>query len=322
MSFTEHLKSAHERRQQLIEKLDHTTCYRLFHGVAEGRPGLAVDRYGPALLVQTWRDPASAEELDAIEAILSNGLPMAVWHRAGGGRADRVPTGVTEFVGTELGLRFDVTPPTDHRGQDPLLFLDFRAARRWVRANAQGKSVLNLFSYTCGIGVAAAAGGASEVLNVDFAQSALDVGRTNAKLNGLKMGFHHENALPVMRFLAGLSLGARRGRQPAFNKPDKRPYDLVVLDPPRWAKTPWGAIDVTRDYASLFKPALLSTSVGGTLLVTNHVPKVALDDWVDSLQRCAKKAGRPLVGLDILECENDFPSFDGNHPLKMAICHV
>ena len=61
-----------------------------------------------------------------------------------------------------------------------MLFLDLRAGRRWVKGAAHDKTVLNLFAYTCGIGVAALAGGARQVVNVDFARSALAVGEANA----------------------------------------------------------------------------------------------------------------------------------------------
>ncbi len=316
------LTAALDRRKPLLAELQATStdCVRLFHGVSEGRPGLAIDRYGPTLLVQVWRGDVSPAELEAIRETLGEGLQTIVWHR----RQKQVQNtpDPPEYIGTELGLRFDVTPPTLHRGLDPYLFLDFRAARRWVRTRSQGKRVLNLFAYTCGIGVAAAAGGASEVVNVDFAASALAIGRRNADLNGVAMHTHLENALPVMRHIAGLSLGGRGHRRPPFTPLEAEPFDRVVLDPPRWAKTPWGAIDVKGDYPSLFKPAVLCTAPGGTILATNHVPTVELVDWLDILRRCADKAGRPLKDIDVLEPEADFPSFDGRHPLKMAICRV
>lgn len=315
------LTDALARRESLLAELKHsgTDCVRLFHGVSEGRPGVAIDRYGPTLLVQSWRGDLQDSEVEAIADTLGDGLELIVWRR----KQKQIQAAAgTEYIGTELGLRFDVTPPSQHRGLDPYLFLDFRAARRWVRAHSDGRRVLNLFSYTCGIGVAAAVGGASEVWNVDFAESALDIGRRNAALNGVSMGLHCENVLPVMRHIAGLPLGGRKGRRPAFTPLDAAPFDLVVLDPIRWAKTPWGAIDARNDYASLFKPAVLCLAPGGTLLATNHIARVDLDGWLEGLRRCARKAGRPLKAIDVLLPEADFPSFDGRPPLKMAICRV
>jgi len=310
------LKAGLDRRADLFAALTDTDCVRLLSGVSEGWPGVAVDRYGPVLLVQTWRDPLQ----DGVLAALADVVPwdlVPVWNqRGGGGSTQPVPT---EAVGIERGVKFDVRPR--HRGKDPLLFLDFRVARTWMRERA-ATSVLNLFSYTCGIGVAAAVGGASRVLNVDFASSALAVGSTNADLNGVQMVQLESDVFPAMRQLAGLPVGGRKGRRPTYKTLAREAFDVVVLDPPRWAKTPWGAVDVVRDYASLFKPALLAVADGGSILATNHVPTVALDDWLDGLKRTAAKAGRPLKQVDILEPEADFPSFDGRPPLKIAVCSV
>ena len=75
-------------------------------------------------------------------------------------------------------------------------------------------------------------------------------------------------------------------------------------------------------YQSIFKPTLLTTRQGGTILATNHVSTVDLDEWLGALRRCADKAGRPLSSVDVLTPEGDFPSPDGRHPLKMALATV
>lgn len=311
------LRAALGRRETLLGELDQTDCVRLLHGVVEGWPGVAVDRYGPVLLVQTWREPLEPGVLEALADVVAQQTTWTlepVWnHRKGGGS----PGAPSEAIGLEEGLRFDVRPR--HRGQDPLLFLDFRVARRWVRQRG-ATSVLNLFSYTCGIGVAAAVGGAERVLNVDFAGSALQVGQHNAELNGVAMETLEENVFPAVRQLAGLDVGGRRGRRPRYVRLERESFELVVLDPPRWARTPWGAVDVVRDYPSLFKPALLAAEQ--TVLATNHVPKVELEAWLDILRRTAEKAERPLASIEVLEPDADFPSFDGRPPLKIAVCEL
>ena len=304
-----------------------TDCVRLLHGAVEDAPGTAVDRYGEVLLVQTWREPLATGELDALARVVDERLPglTPVWNnrrhgRRGGTRRDFVLDHDVELpeelVGHEEGLVFDVHPR--HGGRDPLVFLDFRAGRRRVRQAAAAGSVLNLFSYTCTMGVAAAKGEASEVLNVDFAASALEVGARNAALNSVSMDSLHADCLPVMRQLAGLKPGGRRGKRGRFPRVETRPFDLVILDPPRWARSSFGAVDVVRDYQSLFKPALLATRPGGQLLVTNNVASVSWEDWTEQLRRCADKAGRPLASLERVPVDPDFPSPDGQWPLKMA----
>lgn len=335
MTLAMRLQAAIERRRELLARLhaEGTDCVRLLHGIAEEAPGLAVDRYGPILLVQTWREPLAEGDLDALAAVVNETLGTALtpcWnHRGDGpGGSARADAALEAPIGYELGVAYDVRPR--HRGQDPLLFLDLRAGRRWIKDAAAQRTVLNLFAYTCGIGVAALVGGAREVVNVDFAASSLAVGKGNAARNcgdetveeGGRFVTITDDVIPVVRQFAGLAMPTRGKRARAFTHRAARQFDLVVLDPPRWAKGRYGAVDVVRDYASLFKPALLATAPGGTVLATNHVPEVDRAEWLASLERSAAKAGRPLAALDVLEPEEDFPSTDGRHPLKIALARL
>lgn len=310
-----------------------TDCLRLFHGVAEGLPGLTLDRYGALLLAQTFREPLSPEELRTLEEALRKALPgvfafaynhrgkkavedFAKWHRP-------APEALADFTCLEGGLKYLIN--ARHRGIDPWLFLDLRAGRRAVRAAAKGLSVLNLFSYTCGVGVCAGAGGAKEVWNVDFAQSGLDVGRRNAALNGIPENVFklvNEDCLTVVRQLAGLPVAGRYGQKRRYQRFEPRFFDLVFLDPPAWAKGPLSAVDVVGDYASMFKPAVLAAKPGGRVIATNHVAAVDYGAWTDALRRCAAKAGRPLKNIEPVPVDADFPSFDGKPPLKVAVCEV
>lgn len=312
------LERAIESRGELIADLtsELTDCYRLFHGVAEGRPGLTIDRYGPVLLAQTWTDKLSDDELRVF--LDEAGDLSAVYnHRARPVNFDaHFPLAPMDAEGTELGMTYDVRPR--HRGQDPLIFLDFRAARRRVRLESRGKSVLNLFGYTCTMGQVAHSLGASYVLNVDFAASALDVGRSNVGRNDPGPGtieFVQSDCLPAMWQLAGKNLPRRRAPE-VHLKPTR--FDIVVLDPPRFSKGRYGTVDVVGDYPSLLKPCLQICAPGGHVLATNHVPSVKLEDWLAVVRRTVEKADRQLADLKVIAPEGDFPSFDGSHPLKMV----
>ena len=334
-AFTPLIEPALERRKPFFEalRLEGTDCCRLFHGVAEGLPGLTVDRYGGLVLAQTFRDCLAPAEIAALEECLRRLLPgpfafacnhrgkKAVesfdkWHRP-------APEALADFTCAEGGLKYLVR--ARHRGIDPWLFLDLRAGRRAVRAASKGLSVLNLFSYTCGVGVCAAAGGASEVWNVDFAKSSLEVGRQNAALNGIPDDIFklvEEDCLTVVRQLAGLPVAGRYGHKRRYERFQPRSFDLVFLDPPAWAKGPMSAVDVVGDYQSMFKPAVLAAKPGGRVIATNHVAAVDYAAWTDALRRCAAKAGRPLKNIEPLPVDADFPSFDGKPPLKVAVCEV
>lgn len=326
------VRPAIARRAPLLALLHQrrTDCYRLLHGAVEGAPGLAIDRYGPVLLVQTWRDPLPDDTPDRLLDEAQRGLSelglsapeRVVWNHRPRDEPAAWPPDAEPVWGLEDGLQFDVRPR--HRGRDPLLFLDLRAGRRWVRGAASGRSVLNLFAYTCGVGVAAAAGGASAVWNVDFARSALEFGRANAQANGQQdQRFIEEDVFPVVRQLAGLPMRDRRGghRRPHAHFP-ARQFDLVVLDPPRWATSAFGTVDLVRDYPSLLKPALLATASGGALLLTNNVASVEREAWQELCLRSSRKAGRPIEHWEWLAPEADFPSPDDRPPLKMAVATV
>jgi len=316
-------QSAHERRAALVERLrrEGTDAWRLMHGAAEGRPGFTLDRYGPLLLAQTFREALTDDELAALVAWAAERHPetQLAWnHRGPAAHAGRVIEG--EQVCSERGVRFAVR--ARHRGQDPWLFLDLRGARARLAGLAEGKRVLNLFAYTCGAGIAAAVAGAREVWNVDFAASALEVGRRNAELNGLdpeRLRFVHEDALPVLWQLAGGEVKGRASVRP-YQRFGRESFELVFLDPPAWSKGPFGAIDVVRDYAALVKPCLRLLAPGGVLIATHHAPAVELATWRGELERCAQKIGRPWSALETFGPEEDFPAFDGRAPLKIALC--
>ncbi|GGK59952.1 class I SAM-dependent rRNA methyltransferase [Amphritea balenae] len=325
------LQQALANRTGLLEQLhdENTDCYRLFHGTNEGCAGLTVDRYGPQLLVQTFHEPIDQTEAESIQQVteqaLAESLQLVYNDRSqkNSRRVDERQLDNLEYTGHELGVKYLVKGK--HQGQDPLLFLDIRAGRRWMQQNAANKSVLNLFSYTCGVGVVAASAGANRVLNVDFSTRSLNVGRHNARLNGLsedQISFFQSDFFTAAKQLAGIPIKQRvgRGRKPkSFPHIDEEQFDLVFLDPPRWAKSSFGTVDLIRDYPSVLKPSLLATKPGGQLVCANNVASVAFEDWLDVVKRCAAKAGRPVLDIQQIKPEADFPSPDGQFPLKMLV---
>ncbi|WAG78309.1 class I SAM-dependent methyltransferase [Metapseudomonas furukawaii] len=331
------LRAALDARQPLLAELhaQGTDCYRLFHGSQEGAPGLTVDRYGPQLMVQSFHQPLGRDELlelaATVDAFIGQPLLLVYNDRSqGNSRVDRrdpvyqaETSALEDLVGHEWGLNYRVRGR--HPGQDPLLFLDLRNARGWVKEHSTGKSVLNLFAYTCGVGLAAAAGGADEVWNLDFAEGNLAVGRENASLNpGLApMQFVQSDYFPAIRQLAGLPIARRHGQKlPSYPRLDARQFDLVFLDPPAWAKSAFGTVDLQRDYQSLLKPALLATAEDGVIVCNNNLAKVDMDEWRDQVLRCASKLGRPVRDWKPLSPAADFPSRDGRPPLKTLILQL
>ncbi|MBK9386866.1 MAG: class I SAM-dependent methyltransferase [Planctomycetes bacterium] len=324
------IAAARERRAPLAERLarEGTNTWRVFHGAAEGWPGTSVDRYGDVLLVQTWRHPLEEPELAALIAALEPERTLAphwAWNHRGSkdhpGALSDPELATKELEVLEGGLRYRFR--ARHRGNDPWLYLDMRSGRRRVRELAAGKSVLNLFSYTGSLGVAAAAAGAKELWQVDFSASALGLCGSNHELNPSETDvvLLESDCLAALRQLAGQRVQRARMRR-GFPVVERRLFDLVLLDPPRYAKGPVGTVDVVNDYPSLAKPALLALEDGGALLATNHVAEVSREEFARMLTRTAEKAGRPWSSVEIFGPEDDFPSFDGQPPLKIALCRL
>ena len=342
VAFVDHLAAAFVAREALINQAhaEHTDAYRLFHGSVEGEPGLAVDRYGELLIVQSFHRPLQSAQLDALAAFYGEAMPglIPVYNDRSQSNSRisnplspeqmAIATQPRQF--RELGVNYRIQ--ARHAGQDPWLFLDLRAGRRRVMqevavANATaGKSVLNLFAYTCGVGVAAAKAGARHVVNIDFAESSLAIGRENARLNDLptRPRFVKSDFFAAARQLAGIGQPkfVRGHSLPPYPKLEKHAFDLVFLDPPRYAKSAFGVVDVVNDYPALFKPALLSTVEGGTLICCNNVAEVEREPWLAQLQRSAIKAGRVVREYEWIAPESDFPSPDGHPPLKMVLLRV
>jgi 23S rRNA (cytosine1962-C5)-methyltransferase len=321
-----------DNRAELFKALllEQTDTYRLFHGSNEGLPGLTIDRYGERILIQTFYEPLSVTDRNLLETSLAERLdftPEFDFKDRSGSKKGRIDTTRSaesqpsdiDAYSRELGIQYLIK--TNQRGLDPNLFLDTRSTRRFILNNSRDLSVLNLFAYTCSLGLCATLGGASEVWNVDFAESALHVGRTNLHKNGLpeaSQRFIREDFFSAVRQLADLPIKGK-GKRKKYQRFDPRMFDLVILDPPRWATSVFGAVDLVRDYQSIFKPALLATKSGGRLICTNHVPAVNLQEWLEMLTRCAAKIGETIEIIEMIVPEKDFPSPDGQHPLKIAV---
>ena len=126
------------------------------------------------------------------------------------------------------------------------------------------------------------------------------------------MRFVRSDYFPAIRQLAGLSVASRRGRAlPDYPRLEQRQFDLVLLDPPAWARSAFGTVDLLRDYQSLLKPALLTTAEGGVLICCNNLAKVPMDEWRTQVLRCADKAGRPVREWQVLAPAADFLPMTG-----------
>ncbi|MFA1559658.1 class I SAM-dependent methyltransferase [Aliivibrio fischeri] len=152
------------------------------------------------------------------------------------------------------------------KNQNMGIFLDMRYGRKWVQAHSEGKSVLNLFAYTCGFSVAAIAGGATQVVNLDMAKASLGRGRDNHRLN--------QHDLSKVKFL-GHDIFKSWGKIKKLGL-----YDLIIIDPPSFQK---GSFALTKDYQKILRrlPSLLTET--GEVLACVNSPAVSTDFLIDGM---------------------------------------
>jgi 23S rRNA (cytosine1962-C5)-methyltransferase len=294
----------------------HTNALRLVHGESDGLPGLVVDRYADVLVAQFlsagaehWREAildalaeatgceAIYERSDAEVRQLEGLPPRAGWARTAGGeppamRGNR-DAGRCPIVEHGLNFRVDV-----EAGQKTGFFLDQRDNRQRVRALAAGRDVLDAFCYTGGFSVAALAGGAKQVLAVDSSAAALEIAKENLHANSLdaaKIDFEQADVFACQRLLRD------RGKS----------FDLVVLDPPKFAPTAAQVKNAARAYKDINLMALKLLAPGGLLATFSCSGGVSVELFQSIVAGAAADAG-----VDAKIIERFGPAAD--HPVALS----
>ena len=284
-----------------------TTGYRMVHGESDGLPGVVADRYDRFAVLKLYSAGLTPHRADVVEAIRAEGADLAgVYGRdeiphdeedEGAAPQGRVLWGVEpperiEIHEHEMRLLVDV-----RRGQKTGLFLDQRENRRLVRELARGRAeALNCFSYTGGFSVAAALGGSSRVTSVDVDRDAIALARENFRLNGLDPSPHAFAAEDAFDLLARAK---REGRR----------WDLVVCDPPAFAKSQKAVESAVAGYASLNRAALAVLAPGGLLVTASCSARVSPEQFFDAVKEAAFKA---RVELQLVEERRQPP----DHPVS------
>lgn len=274
---------------------------RLVFSEGDGLSGLTVDRYGRHLVVQLT-GLGLAERLDAIlDALESAVAPDGIMLRTEKGMAEEEglvlrdgplrgspPEEPIEIV--EGGLSFAVDLRT---GQKTGFYLDQRANRVRVSAYAAGRTVADVCSYSGGFAIAAARAGAAAVTAVDASASALDLARANAERNGVADRVETVRA-NAFDWLAEQGASGRR-------------FGMIVLDPPRFARSRRGIRSALQAYETLNRLALDCLEPGGVLATFSCSGRVTESDFQAAVGRAAAASGRPLRLLERLAQAPDHP---------------
>jgi 23S rRNA (cytosine1962-C5)-methyltransferase len=299
--FAARIRHADSVRRALGLGSDETTGYRVVHAEGDGLPGLIVDRFGEALVVQFLTFGMKAREREVLEALRETLAPQTIIDRTPAAPAKTegfepssgVVAGrnITALQFKERGLAYEI--PLE-LGQKTGFYFDQREVRARVEQLAKGKRVLDAYSYVGAFGMAAARGGAAHVLSVDENALAIEVGALNARAN------HVSEKMEMVPRDARRVLSDARGS-----------YDLAIVDPPRLAPTRAARDKAMFAYAKLAELGCRAVRPGGTLVFCSCSAAVNLEMLSRALSLGALRAN-----VQAIVTERMFQGAD--HPVSAA----
>lgn len=296
------IASAYDVRRLLgLTEDPRTTCYRLVHGEGDALPGLVVDLYGSTAVVQchsVGMYRSRREIADAIREVYGDRITaiydkssQTVPYKAGLNAVDGYLYGRAEQASQtvlENGHRFLVNW---EEGQKTGFFIDQRRNRELVERYAAGRTVLNTFCYTGGFSVYAMAGGAREVVSVDSSERAVKLADENMRLNFGPDVNHSSLAVDAVEYLK--EIGPK--------------YDLIILDPPAFAKHHKVLGNAMQGYKRLNARALAQIRPGGILFTFSCSQAVSKELFRTTVFSAAAIAGRKVRILHQLTQPADHP---------------
>lgn len=259
----------------ISEQTPELQAQRLFHGRGHAYNGLhhiTVDWLPPVILITLFAKEES-KQIEALADQLIKLIPtcksIQLQHRYQlKGPIDVIRgDALTQLEIQEGSLKFHISLG---KARNTGLFLDMRNGRNWVQLHSKNKRVLNLFSYTCGFSVAAIAGGATSVLNVDMSSATLNVGRDNHRLNNHSLKNVTFEKLNIFKSFGRLK---KRG-----------PFDLLICDPPTFQK---GSVDIERDYPKIMRRLDQFMAPKATLILCLNAPELKPAFLIDHMQQLA-----------------------------------
>jgi 23S rRNA (cytosine1962-C5)-methyltransferase len=262
-SLTALLDGAIAAREELFDTR-HEAAFRLFNGFTEGCPTLAVDLYAATIVLHNYADPPEHGDETVAEArqFLQTRLPWirAMILKTRNGMTAQAKQG-TLLYGTSADRRvrehgvwyaIDIT-----MNRDASLYLDTRNLRRWALDHLSGKTVLNTFAYTGSLGVAAQAAGAARVVQLDLNRRFLNVAKTSYTLNGFPI---HKQDFQAGDFWPHINHLKRAGER----------FDCVFVDPPFFAATQRGVVDLANNATRLINKVRPLINDHGYLVAINN----------------------------------------------------
>ena len=286
------------RSLNLVNNPENNTC-RLVHGEGDNLPGLIIDVYGQTAVMQAHSAGMHVDRLEIAEALseVMGDIVKHIYYKSETTlpfKADLGPEngfikgGSPENVALENGLKFHVDWL---KGQKTGFFVDQRENRHLLERYSKGRNVLNMFCYTGGFSFYAMRGGANLVHSVDSSAKAIDLTNQNVELNFPGDPRHEAFAEDAFKYLD------RMGDQ----------YDLIILDPPAFAKHRDALRNALRGYSKLNAKAFEKIKPGGILFTFSCSQVVDKKDFRNAVFTAAAQSGRSVRILHQLTQPGDHP---------------
>ncbi len=325
-SLTKLLDRALMAREELFDPR-HESAFRLFNGFTEGCPELVVDLFGATVVLNNYAD-IPEQGLAFVREAQEFLQTQLAWLRTGivktrSGNTQTEKRGKILF-GTDPDLKIkeqgvwyalDLT-----MNRDASLYLDTRNLRKWAIENLKEKTVLNAFAYTGSLGVAALAGGARRVVQLDSNRQFLNLAKRSYTLNGYPI--HQQDFISADFFL-----------QVGRFKRAREFFDCVFIDPPFFATSSKGKVDQEHDSARLINKVRPLINDGGHLVAINNALYVSGKDYLQTLESLCMDGYLKISRL--IPVPPDFIGYDQtvlgtpvtdpapfNHGTKIAVLEV
>ena len=286
-------------RRSLGLQREDNDIYRLVHGEGDAMPGLVIDVYGKAAVMQAHSVGMHLCRMDVAEALsdVMGQTLEAVYYKSDTTLPYKANLesengyligGNAAAIAVENGLKFHIDWL---KGQKTGFFVDQRENRSLLEHYAKGRKVLNMFCYTGGFSVYALRGGASEVHSVDSSERAIEVTDSNVALNFPDVKHHKSYAEDAFKYLQNMNSD----------------YDLIVLDPPAFAKHKDALRNALKGYTRLNAKAFEKIKPGGILFTFSCSQAVNKEQFRLAVFTAAAQSGRFVRILHQLHQPADHP---------------
>ncbi len=294
-----------------------TNAYRLVHGEGDMLPGLIIDIYGTTAVMQAHSIGMHRCRMAIAKALMDvmAGRVECVYYKSETTLSFMEPQNgflighTDENIAVENGLRFYIDWM---KGQKTGFFVDQRENRSLVEQYSKGRNVLNMFCYTGGFSCYAMRGGAQLVHSVDSSAKAVELTRRNVELNFPGDRRHEAFCEDAFHFLEHSTLNAQLSTlnsQPSTlnTQPSTLSYDLIILDPPAFAKHRGALHNALKGYTRLNNRAFQKIAPGGILFTFSCSQVVTKDNFRNAVFTAAAQAGRFVRILHQLHQPADHP---------------